>query len=72
MDSSRQALQTNGKFFFQISFRYFGRKPKNIQTNSEARILIKLQCVFFLSMDLSRQVLLNDGKFFQNSNSFLN
>ena len=36
MDSCQRALQTNEKFFFQISFRNFGRKPKNIQMNSEA------------------------------------
>ena len=32
-------------FYFQISFRNFGRKLKNIQTNRETCILIKLQCV---------------------------
>ena len=34
MDLSRQALQTNGKFFFfliQFSFQIIGRKSKNIQ-----------------------------------------
>ena len=39
MDSSQQALQTNGKLFlfkFHIHFRITGRKQKNIQTNSKA------------------------------------
>ena len=49
LDLSRQALQTNGKFFFRfrIIFRINGRKPKNIQMNSEVWILIKLQCVIY-------------------------
>ena len=40
---------TNKSFFFQISnfFPIYGRKPKNIQTNSEAWILIKVQCVIY-------------------------
>ena len=40
MHLSQRALQTNGngKFFFnfRIHFLINGRKPKNIQTNSEA------------------------------------
>ena len=38
MDSSQRALQNNEKLFFeyQISFRNFGRKLKNIQKNCEA------------------------------------
>ena len=50
MDSFRRALQTNEKFFFskfQISVRNFDRKPKNFQTNREAWILIKLQCIIY-------------------------
>ena len=35
------------KSFFQISFRNFGLKPKNFPQNSEALILIKLQCVIW-------------------------
>ena len=34
--------------FFQICFRINGQKvPKNIQMNSEAQILIKVQCVIY-------------------------
>ena len=33
--------------FFQIRFQNFGRKRKNIQTNSEAWILIQVQCVVY-------------------------
>ena len=35
MDSSQQALQTNGKLFFKfrIRSRNFGQKTKNIQIN---------------------------------------
>ena len=49
MNSSQQALQTNGKFFlkFRIRFRIFGRNPKFFQKNSEAWILIKLQYVIY-------------------------
>ena len=49
MDSSQRALQANTKLFFkfQISFRNFGWKPKNIQNNNEAWMLIKLQCVIY-------------------------
>ena len=43
MDSSRKALKSNRKLFFkfQISFQIVGRKPKNIEANSKAGILIK-------------------------------
>ena len=47
MDSSQWALQTNGKFFFKFQIRNFFRKPKNVQKNSVAWILIKLQCVTY-------------------------
>ena len=33
--------------FFQIRFRIIGQKPKNIKTNSEAWISIKVQCVIY-------------------------
>ena len=33
---------------FQISFRNFGRKPKNIQTNREAWILVKVKCSYYI------------------------
>ena len=48
MDSSQRAVQNNGKLFFkfQNSFQIFGRKLENIQMKSEARILIKVQCVY--------------------------
>ena len=47
MDLSQRTLQNNGRIFFkfQIRFRINGQKPKNIQTNSEGSILIKVQCV---------------------------
>ena len=43
MDSSQQALQTNEKFFlkFQISFRNFGYKQKNLTENR--KILKKIE-----------------------------
>ena len=50
MDSSQQALQTNGKLFFKfgIRFRILGQKqPKIYQKNSDAWILIELQCVIY-------------------------
>ena len=45
MDSFQRALQTNEKLFFQIRFWNFDQKPKNMEMNSEAWILIKLHCV---------------------------
>ena len=69
MDLSLRALQTNGNLFFkfQISFRIIGRKPKkNIQTNSEAWIFIKVQSIIATSMDLSWQVLQTNGNVFPN------
>ena len=58
MDSSRQGLQTNGKLIWKFKFGFelltenrfyqtFGRKLKNIWTNSEAWILIRLKLKFF-------------------------
>ena len=49
MDSSQQALQNIKKLFFKfrIRFRIIGRKPKNIQKNSDPKILIKVQCVIY-------------------------
>ena len=49
MDSIQWDLQTTEKVFFkfQIHFRNFGRKPENIEKNSAAWILIKLQCVIY-------------------------
>ena len=32
---------------FQISFQIIGRKPKNIQTNSEEWVLVRMQCVIY-------------------------
>ena len=74
MESSRQALHTNGKPFsnFEIIFPIIGRKQKNIQTNSEAGILVKVQCVIHISMDSSRRALQTNGKLFSNiRNNFL-
>ena len=55
MDLSQRILQTNVKLFsnFELIFNFwqktenFDRKLKNIQTNSEAWILIKVQCVIY-------------------------
>ena len=47
MDSSRQALQTNGKFFqiliFFIIFKVLAKKK--IQKDCDASILIKILCI---------------------------
>ena len=55
MDSSQWSLQTKEKLFsnFELVFEIlaenlkYGTKTKNINKNSEALILIKLQCVSF-------------------------
>ena len=63
MDSSRQALQSNGKLFFKfrISFRNIGRKPKNIELRG---VDIDLSAMCCISMDSSRQALQTIGKLF--------
>ena len=43
-----------------------GQKLKYIQKNSEGWILIKLQCVIYLSMDSSHWALQTYGKIFSN------
>ena len=40
--------------FFQIRFWINGRKPKDIETNSEAWILIKVQCVMYQWIHLDK------------------
>ena len=70
MDSSQQALQTKWKLFskFRIRFRNFGRKLKNIQKNSEARILITLQCVIHQWIRLNELYKLMESFFFKFRN----
>ena len=58
-------------FKFQISFGINGRKPKNIQTNSEAWILIKVQCVIYQWIRFDKFYKLMES-FFQISNLFSN
>ena len=62
IDSSRQALQTNGKLFFkfQIRFRIIDRTPKNIQTNRGVNIDQSAIC--YISVESSRQALQTDEK----------
>ena len=57
MDLSSRDLQINGKLFsiFEFVFEFFGRKPKFFPTNSEALILIKLQCVIYQWFYLDKQ-----------------
>ena len=73
MDSSREALQTNGKLFFLISnsFSNISQKPKNIQTNREAWILVKVQCVIYqwIRLDMLYKLIEAFSKFL---NHFLN
>ena len=70
MDLSQRALQTTEKFFFkfQICIRNFGLKPKNFETNTEALILIKLQCVIYQWICLRKLYKQLESLF---SNSFL-
>ena len=64
MDSSRQALQTN-RNPFQIRFWINGRKQKNIETNSESWILIKVQYVIhkWIRLDMLYKLLTAFFKF---------
>ena len=57
------------KAYFKFVFRIIGRKPENIQTNSEARILIKVQCILYQWICLDMLYKLTES-FFQISESF--
>ena len=73
MDLSQRALQTNGKLFskFQILFWSFGQKPKNIEKNSKAWILIKLQCALY-QLFRPNKLYKHTISFFFKFNSFRN
>ena len=68
MDSSQRALQTNGKLISN-SFLNYRRKPENIQTNSEARILLKFHCVIYqwIRLDKLYKLMQSFLKFFSNN-----
>ena len=63
MVSFRLTLQRNENPFFQlqIRFRIDGRKPNIIQKNSEAWILIKVQCVLYQWISFDTLYKLNGG-----------
>ena len=50
-------------FKFQIGFWMNGQKSKNIQTNSDAWILIKVQCVVYQWIRLDKLYKLIDSFF---------
>ena len=52
-------------FKFQINFQIIGRKPKNIQMNSEAWILIRVQCVIYQWIRLDKLYKLMETFFFK-------
>ena len=66
MNLSQRASQSNKKLYFkfQISFRNFDRKPKNIQTNRELGVNIDKSEMCYISMDFTRQGLQTNGKLF--------
>ena len=68
MESSRQALQTNGKLYFKfrIRFQIIGRKPKNIRTNRGVHMDIHQRAMCYTSIDSSRHALQTKGKLFSN------
>ena len=75
MDLSRQALKTNGMFFFS-NFKFFfellTENRKIFKTNNEEWILMKVQFVIIMSMDSFRQALQTNGKLFLKfRNNFL-
>ena len=58
--------ETESFFFkFQIRFRNFGQKPKNIETSKEVWILIKVQCVIYQWIRLDKLYKLTEA-FFSN------
>ena len=66
MNSSQRALQTNRKFFSNFEFnRKFLPKNKNIQKNSKAWILIKLQWVIYTKWICLNKVYKLMERFFQ-------
>ena len=72
MDSSkRRALQTNGHLFsnFEFVFDLLAEKRKNIRTNREAWILIRVQCFIYqwIRLDMLYKAM---KAFFQISESF--
>ena len=64
MDSSRRALQTNGKLF-RISFPIICRKPKKY-SNKERGVNIDQCAMCYISLDLCRRALETNGKLFSN------
>ena len=71
MDSSQQALQTTVmEIFFKFIFGIIGEQPKNIQTNSEAWILVKVQYVIYQWIRLDKLYKLMESFFFQISKLF--
>ena len=71
MDLSQQALQTNAFSKFLIIFQIIGWKPENIQTNSEAWILTKVQCIIYQLIWFDKLYKLMES-FFKFQNHFLN
>ena len=64
-------ISTHPSFKFQICFQNFGWKPKNIRTNREAWILIKVQCSKYQWIRLDKLYKLMES-FFQILNQFSN
>ena len=64
MDSSRQALQNNGKFFFHISISFSNYWPKTKKYSD--RVNIDRSSMYCISMDLTRQALQTNGKLLSN------
>ena len=74
MDLSQRVLQINEKIFSNFEFVFklaIDQNRKNIQTNSEAWMLIKVQCVIYQWIRLDK-LYKPMGSFLQILNSFLN
>ena len=69
--STRSTNKWKVFFNFQIRFRINGQKHKNIETNSQAWILIKVQCVIYQRIRLDKLYKLM-GNFFKFWITFLN
>ena len=59
LDELYKAMESFFKFW--LIFQIIGRKPKNIQTNSEG-VNIDQISIFYISVDSSRQALQTNGK----------
>ena len=64
MDSSRHALQTNGKLFFYFEFLFEFLTENRIFSKEYQGVIIDQFTMCYISMDSSQRALQKNGKFF--------